>query len=108
MSSSSRTTRACGSFIVTSCTTWTPGWTAKVYVVNEESQDVWVLNARTHAVLAKIKAGELPHGIAASPDGKALYVTNMGSNDITIINTLTDTGTIMHGAGLNPHESAVS
>lgn len=84
------------------------GGTAKVYVVNEESQDVWVLNARTHAVLAKIKAGELPHGITVSPDGKALYVTNMGSNDITIINTLTDTGTIMHGAGLNPHESAVS
>jgi YVTN family beta-propeller protein len=85
-----------------------PRRTAKVYVVNEESQDVWVLNARTHAVLAKIKVGQLPHGIVASPDGKALYVTNMGSNDVTVINSQTDAATVMSGAGLNPHESAVS
>jgi YVTN family beta-propeller protein len=84
------------------------GVKAKVYVVNQDSWDVWVLDATTASVLARIRVGEFPHGITVSPDGRALYVTNMGSNDVTIIDTMTDTAIQMRGAGLNPYESALS
>src|SRR5438093_7313111 len=83
------------------------GPAARVYVVNEESQDVWVLDAATRAVVGSAKVEKLPRGITPSPDGTSLYVTNMGSNDVTIIDTATLTTTTMHGTGLNPHESAM-
>ncbi len=81
---------------------------AKAYVVNEESQDVWVLDVATRTVQSKVKVGKLPHGLTVSPDGKTLYVTNMGSNDVTVITAATGTSTTMGGTGVNPHEAAVS
>ncbi|MFQ5893359.1 MAG: beta-propeller fold lactonase family protein [Nitrospinota bacterium] len=80
---------------------------ARAYVVNEKSEEVWVIDVASRKVRAKIKVGKLPHGIVASPDGNTLYVTNMGSNDITVINGETHEKTSMGGAGRNPHECAV-
>ncbi len=49
-----------------------PGATpaTRAYVVNEESEDVWVIDVPSRRVLAKVKVGKLPHGIAVSPTGK--------------------------------------
>src|SRR5437879_3033059 len=84
------------------------GPAGRAYVVNEESQDVWAIDVATHKVLAKAKVGKLHHGITPSPDGKVLYVTNMGSNNITMINTETYATMAMGGTGLNPHACAVT
>jgi YVTN family beta-propeller protein len=84
------------------------GTGAKVYVLNEDSWDVWVLDQATHAVLGRIRVGELPHGLTAAPDGSTLYVTNMGSNDVSVIDTATKAAALMPGAGLNPDQSALS
>ena len=37
---------------------------SKAYVVNEVSEDVWVIDVATRKVLDKVKVGKLPHGIA--------------------------------------------
>lgn len=81
---------------------------ARAWVVNQDSQDVWVIDVATRNVLAKVKVGALPHGITVSPDGTSVYVTNMGADDVTVIDTTTYATTTMGGTGRTPHEAAVS
>ncbi len=50
-----------------------------VYVTNEDSNNVSVLDGNTHAVLATIDVGKRPRGLKVSPDGMRLYVAVSGA-----------------------------
>ncbi len=50
-----------------------------VYVTNEDSNNVSVLDGNTHAVLATIDVGKRPRGLKVSPDGTRLYVAVSGA-----------------------------
>src|SRR5258707_3941905 len=50
-----------------------------VYVSNERSGDISVIDGATDAVVATFKAGKRPRGIHAAPDSKRLFVTVSGS-----------------------------
>src|SRR4051794_36582658 len=50
----------------------------RVYVTNETSGDLTIINGDTQAILATAPLGKRPRGIQASPDGKALYVSLSG------------------------------
>jgi len=50
-----------------------------LYVTNEQSGDLSVIDAETGMVVNTIKLGKRPRGIAASPDGTKLYVALSGS-----------------------------
>src|SRR5438046_5236605 len=50
-----------------------------VYVSNERSGDISVIDGATDAVVSTVKAGKRPRGIHAAPDGKRLLVTLSGS-----------------------------
>ncbi len=50
-----------------------------VYVSNERSGDVTVIDGATDAVVATFKVGKRPRGIHAASDGKRLFVTLSGS-----------------------------
>ncbi|MSR64216.1 MAG: hypothetical protein EXS18_00355 [Verrucomicrobiae bacterium] len=49
-----------------------------VYVTNEKSGDVTVINGADHKVVATIPLGKRPRGIQVSPDGKTIYVAVSG------------------------------
>jgi YVTN family beta-propeller protein len=51
----------------------------QVYVSNERSGDVTVIDGITRKVVATIPVGKRPRGIHASPDGKAIYVALSGT-----------------------------
>jgi len=51
----------------------------RVYVTNEVSGDLTVIDAATHNVIATVPLGKRPRGIHPSPDGKTLYVALSGS-----------------------------
>src|SRR5256714_4356608 len=51
----------------------------RVYVTNEWSGDLAVINADTQTAIGTYKLGKRPRGIQASPDGKSLYVALSGS-----------------------------
>ena len=51
----------------------------RLYVTNETSGDLTVVDASTDAVLATIPLGKRPRGIAVSPDRRTLYVALSGS-----------------------------
>lgn len=54
-----------------------PGY--RIYVTNEGSGDVTVIDAKSQAVLATWPLGKRPRGITASSDGRFLYVALSGS-----------------------------
>ena len=72
----------------------------RLYVVNRGSGNVSVIDAVTNKVIDAnpatattvdaIKVGSTPQQIAISPDGKSAYVTNYGSNTVSIIDTVTN------------------
>jgi YVTN family beta-propeller protein len=51
----------------------------QVYVSNEKSGDITVINGSDNQVLATIPVGKRPRGIHASPDGKTVYVALSGT-----------------------------
>src|SRR5215831_9917613 len=50
-----------------------------LYVTNEQSGDLSIIDADTAKVVGTIPLGKRPRGIAASPDGTKLYVALSGS-----------------------------
>src|SRR6202142_1592922 len=50
----------------------------QVYVTNERSGDVTVINGGDFSVAATIPVGKRPRGIHVSPDGKVVYVALSG------------------------------
>jgi YVTN family beta-propeller protein len=51
----------------------------QIYVSNERSGDVTVINGNDFSVAATIPVGKRPRGIHASPDGKTVYVALSGT-----------------------------
>jgi YVTN family beta-propeller protein len=58
-----------------------------IYVTNEDSNNVSVINRQSGEVVATVKVGKNPRGIAASPgkEHPRIYVANSGSNSISVI-----------------------
>jgi YVTN family beta-propeller protein len=53
--------------------------TYQVYVTNEKSGDVTVINGSDFSIAATIPVGKRPRGIHVSPDGKTIYVALSGT-----------------------------
>jgi YVTN family beta-propeller protein len=51
----------------------------RIYVTNEVSGDLTVIDSGTRRVIATVPLGKRPRGIHPSPDGKTLYVALSGS-----------------------------
>src|SRR5687767_9772983 len=51
----------------------------RVYVTNENSGDMSVIDPATNTVIATVPLGKRPRGIRASPDRKTIYVALSGS-----------------------------
>ena len=51
----------------------------RIYVTNENSGDLSVMDGATLEVIATVPLGKRPRGIHASPDGKTIYVALSGS-----------------------------
>ena len=60
------------------------------YFEQPVSEWVYKINIETKKVIKEIKAGKAPHGVVVSGDGKFVYVTNLLSNDVSVIDTVTD------------------
>jgi DNA-binding beta-propeller fold protein YncE len=44
-----------------------------------------VISGRTDAVMATVRTGTEPLGVATDPQAKAVYVTSNGSNTMTVL-----------------------
>jgi len=83
--------------------------TLLIYVTNEDSNNVSVINRQSGEVVATIMVGRKPKGIAlgSRKDKLKLYVANSGSNSISVIDPATNKMDIEIPIrfGLGPEES---
>ena len=59
----------------------------RMYVLCQQTEEVRVLNVRTHAVVRVIPVGHVPRGMALSAAGDRLFVTNSWDDTLSVINT---------------------
>ena len=78
-----------------------------VYVANNGSDTVSVIDTATNTVTATIDVGAAPVGVAVDPTGTQTYVTNNGSDTVSVINTATNTVTATIDVGAAPVGVAV-
>ena len=83
---------------------------SRVYVANQNSNTVSVINTTTNSVQANIGLGGglSPFGLAVSPDGTHVYTADYASNAVTVIDTATETSSAVVGVGKYPKMVAVS
>src|SRR2546427_1659815 len=74
----------------------------RVFVTNEKSDDVTVIDATTRKVVTTIPVGKRPRGVAVSPDGRRVYVTNSNSDSLSVIDTKSLAVLRTVPAGLDP------
>ena len=55
------------------------------YVPNEKSGTISVIDTATDRVMGEIKAGDRPRGLAVSPDGKFIYVSDQPHRALNVI-----------------------
>ncbi len=80
-----------------------------VYVANLRSNTVSAYDPTTNAVVATIPVGSFPFGVAVSPDGSQVGVTNNGKQQrVRWIDTLTNTVTATIPVGSMPDAIALS
>lgn len=64
---------------------------------------VWVIDASTDAVVAKIPVGLHPAHVVLTPDGRFAYVTNGGDNTLSVIDASTQRRVSTIAVGQFPH-----
>ena len=71
---------------------------------------VYVINTSANNVTPIVPVRDYPTGVAVSPDGTKVYVTNDCDNALTIIDTATDTetATYVDDAMVHPYGIAVT
>jgi len=50
---------------------------------------VSVIDTATNKVVATVRVGNRPNGVAVTPDGKQVYVANFGNGTVSVIDTIT-------------------
>ena len=68
---------------------------------------VSVIDTATNNIVANLSVGKFPVGVAATSDGKTVYVTNAYSDTVSVINTATNTVTSTVNVGEYPIGIAV-
>ncbi len=68
---------------------YSPQPAALVYKAGANTNTVIVLDPSTLAIVGNVAVGTHPRGLAGTPDGTQLWVTNMNSNSISVINPST-------------------
>ena len=79
----------------------------KVYVVNQGSNDVTVIQTVDGTVLGTIPVGSSPVAAVASSDGNFVFVADQGSNDVAVIDTTND-ATVLTTIPLGASPSAIT
>ena len=64
---------------------------------------VWVIDAATDAVVAKVPVGKHPAHVVVASDGRAAYITNGGDNTISVVDTASQRVIGVIPVGASPH-----
>jgi phospholipase C len=79
-----------------------------VYATGIVSFTVAVVDPATHRLVASVKAGANPIGIARTGDGRKLYISNSGAGDVSVYDTTVGKIVSSVAVGAYPHGLAAS
>ena len=65
-----------------------PALAVTAWITNQSSDDVSVVNLITGKVIETIPVGGQPAGVAAAPNGKAVFIVSPGSKTISQIDPM--------------------
>ena len=84
-----------------------PG-TGRLYVCNEANHEVWVLQAGSLAFEAAIPVGQHPHSCVIGADHSHLYVSDWGSQSVSVVDTKKGRRVRDIAVGLRPNDMTLS
>jgi predicted alpha-1,2-mannosidase len=79
-----------------------------LFVANNNSNDITVIDTATNAVIKTIPVGSIAADVAATPDGKTVWVTNFGDGTVQPIDVASLTAGTPVPVGSQPERLAVS
>ena len=79
-----------------------------LFVANNNSNDVTVIDTATNTVTATVPVGSVAADVAATPDGKTVWVTNFGDGTVQPIDVATLAAGAPIAVGSQPERLAVS
>ena len=82
--------------------------TGKIYVCNEGTHEIAVVNGDTFAVEAEITVGQHPHSCVFAPNNSHLYVSNWGSRSVSLVDVTSNRRLQDIGVGLRPNDMQVA
>ena len=59
--------------------------TNQIYIANQNAATCTVIDGRTYATLATVKAGAIPYAMAVDAAANQVYVANFASGNATVI-----------------------
>ncbi|MEK7098111.1 MAG: YncE family protein, partial [Patescibacteria group bacterium] len=77
------------------------------YFEQPTNNKIYKINIKEKKIEKEIIAGEGPHGVVVSDDGKFVYVANLLSKDVSVIDTQTDTEVARISVGEMPNGISV-
>ncbi|MGH6654080.1 MAG: GH92 family glycosyl hydrolase [Actinocrinis sp.] len=80
----------------------------KLFVANNNTNDVTVIDTNTNAVVATVPVGAVAADVAATPDGKTVWVSNFSDGTVQPIDTATLAAGVPVAVGSQPERLAVS
>jgi YVTN family beta-propeller protein len=80
----------------------------KLFVANNNTNNVTVIDTATNTVTATVPVGSVAADVAATPDGKTVWVTNFGDGTVQPIDVATLTAGAPITVGSQPERLAVS
>jgi YVTN family beta-propeller protein len=89
------------------CLAGTQTLAQNAYITNSDGT-VSVIDTTSNTVAATIAVGNEPFGVAVTPDGSTVYVTNLLSNTVSVIDAASNTVTATIGVGSGPLGVAVT
>ncbi|WP_374473684.1 hypothetical protein [Arenimonas sp.] len=78
------------------------------YVPNYGGTDVSVVDGATHTVVATVEVGVNPLGVAPTPDGRLVFITNSNDRSVSVIDTGTAVVVETLSFGVDPQGVVVS
>jgi YVTN family beta-propeller protein len=86
-----------------------PSSAQKAYVANAGANTVSVIDTTTNGIVGSaIPVGTFPVGVAVTPDGSQVYVTNVLDDTVSVIATASNTVTATINVGLAPFGMAMT
>jgi YVTN family beta-propeller protein len=76
-----------GIFLSTACVSMAAAQQSKLRIVqtNSAGDNISLIDPTTNKVVAEIKGIEAPHGVAVSPDGSRIYISEEATDTLTVV-----------------------